>query len=264
MNIQDERIQSACEQLTLKAVAEQYAQLAQEAVRDDRSYSDYLEQCLQAEQDARRLRSQTMLVRIASFPAIKLLEDYDFQFAQGAPKKALQNLAALAFIERKENVILLGPSGVGKTHLAIALGYLATQGGIKVRFITAADLVMQLEKAQRQERLEALIQRSFMAPSVLIIDEVGYLPLQRNQANLFFQVIAKRYESGSVILTSNLSFGEWDTTFAGNTALTAAMLDRLMHHAHLIQIKGDSYRLKDKRKAGVLGLTPKDSVNVKS
>ena len=264
MNVQDERIQSACEQLTLRAVAEQYAQLAQEAAGDDRSYSDYLELCLKAEQDARRLRSQTMLVRIASFPAIKLLDDYDFQFAKGAPKKAIQNLASLAFIERKENVILLGPSGVGKTHLAIALGYLATQGGIKVRFITAADLVMQLEKAQRQERLEMVMKRSFMAPSVLIIDEVGYLPLQRNQANLFFQVIAKRYESGSVILTSNLSFGEWDTTFAGNTALTAAMLDRLMHHAHLIQIKGDSYRLKDKRKAGVLGLTPKDSVNVKS
>lgn len=264
MNIQDERIQSACDQLTLKAVAEQYAQLAQEAVRDDHSYSDYLEHCLKAEQDARRLRSQTMLARIASFPAIKLLEDYDFQFAQGAPRKAIQNLASLAFIERKENVILLGPSGVGKTHLAIALGYLATQGGIKVRFITAADLVMQLEKAQRQERLESLIQRSFTSPSVLIIDEVGYLPLQRNQANLFFQIIAKRYESGSIILTSNLSFGEWDTTFAGNTALTAAMLDRLMHHAHLIQIKGDSYRLKDKRKAGVLGLKPKDTAIAQS
>jgi DNA replication protein DnaC len=100
---------------------------------------------------------------------------------------------------------------------------------------------------------------SFMSPSVLIIVEVGYLPLQRNQANLFFQVIAKRYETGSIILTSNLSFGERDVTFAGNSALTAAMLDRLMHHAHLIQIKGESYRLKDKRKAGVLGLTPTDT-----
>ena len=125
MNIQDERIQSACERLTLKAVADQYAVLAQEAVQDDHSFSDYLEQCLKAELDARRLRSQAMLVRIAGFPAIKLLDDFDFRFARGAPKKAIQNLASLAFIERKENIILLGPSGVGKTHLAIALGYLA-------------------------------------------------------------------------------------------------------------------------------------------
>lgn len=130
-----------------------------------------------------------------------------------------------------------------------------------MKFITAADLVLQLEKAQRQERLEQLMKRSILAPSVLIIDEVGYLPLQRNQANLFFQIIAKRYETGSVILTSNLSFGEWDVTFAGNSALTAAMLDRLMHHAHLIQIKGESYRLKDKRKAGVLGLAQQTSTD---
>ena len=172
MNIQDERIQSACEQLSLKAIADQYAVLAQEAVQGDHSFSDYLEHCLKAELEARKLRSQAMLVRIAGFPAIKLLDDFDFRFAKGAPRKTIQNLASLAFIERKENIILLGPSGVGKTHLAIALGYLATQGGMKVKFITAADLVMQLEKAQRQERLEQLMKRSFMAPSVLIIDEV--------------------------------------------------------------------------------------------
>ena len=118
--------------------------------------------------------------------------------------------------------------------------------------MTAADLVMQLEKAQQRGQLEPFMRRSLLGPSILIIDEVGYLPLQGNQANLFFQVIAKRYEHGSIILTSNLSFGEWDSTFAGNSALTAAMLDRLLHHAHVVQIKGDSYRLKDKKKAGVL------------
>jgi DNA replication protein DnaC len=141
--------------------------------------------------------------------------------------------------------------------LAIALGYLATQSGFKVRFTTAADLVLQLEKAQQRGQLGHYTRRSLLGPSILIIDEVGYLPLQRNQANLFFQVIAKRYEHGSIILTSNLSFGQWDDTFAGNSALTAAMLDRLLHHAHVVQIKGDSYRLKDKKKAGVL--TPASS-----
>ena len=252
MNIQDERIQSACDRLSLVAIAQQYPELAQAAVDGDTSYTDFLEQCLKAEQAERRSRSQAMLTKLAGFPAIKLIDDYNFTFAAGAPKKTVQTLQSLAFVERKENVIFLGPSGVGKTHLAIALGYLATQSGIKVRFTTAADLVFQLEKAQQQGRFDQYMKRSLLAPSILIIDEVGYLPLQGNQANLFFQVIAKRYEHGSVILTSNLSFGEWDSTFAGNSALTAAMLDRLLHHAHLVQIKGDSYRLKDKKKAGVL------------
>ena len=184
--------------------------------------------------------------------AIKLIDDYDFKFAAGAPKKTVQTLQSMAFVERRENVIFLGPSGVGKTHLAIGLGYLATQSGIKVRFITAADLVMQLEKAQQRGQFEHYMRRSLLGPSILIIDEVGYLPLQGNQANLFFQVIAKRYEHGSIILTSNLSFGEWDTTFAGNSALTAAMLDRLLHHANIVQIKGESYRLRDKKRVGVL------------
>lgn len=252
MNLQDERIQVACDSLALGAIAEHYPALAQEAADSDASYAEFLERCLKAEQDERRSRSQAMLTKFAGFPAIKLIDDYDFKFAAGAPKKTVQTLKSMAFVERKENVIFLGPSGVGKTHLAIALGYLATQSGIKVRFITAADLVMQLEKAQQRGQFDHFMRRSLLGPSILIIDEVGYLPLLGNQANLFFQVIAKRYEHGSIILTSNLSFGEWDNTFAGNSALTAAMLDRLLHHAHVVQIKGDSYRLKDKKKAGVL------------
>lgn len=252
MNVQDERIQARCDALALNAVAQHYPVLAQEAADTDASYVDFLERCLKAEQDERGSRSRAMLAKFAGFPAIKLIDDYDFKFAAGAPKKTVQTLQSMAFVERKENVIFLGPSGVGKTHLAIALGYLATQAGIKVRFITGADLVLQLEKAQQRGQLEQFMRRSLLGPSILIIDEVGYLPLQRNQANLFFQVIAKRYEQGSIILTSNLSFGEWDNTFAGNSALTAAMLDRLLHHAHVVQIKGDSYRLKDKKKAGVL------------
>jgi len=243
MNVQNDRIQSVCEALSLPAISEQYSVLAEQAAKSDVSYADFLEQCLMAEQSDRRCRSQAVLTRLAGFPVVKTMSEYDFKFAAGAPKKIVQSLESLSFAERCENVIFLGPSGVGKTHLAIALGYLATQSGIKVRFITAADLVIQLEKAQHQGRLDTFVKRSLLGPSILIIDEVGYLPLQRNQASLFFQVVAKRYEQGSIILTSNLSFGQWDTTFSNNAALTAAMLDRLLHHAHVVQIKGDSYRL---------------------
>jgi DNA replication protein DnaC len=131
-------------------------------------------------------------------------------------------------------VILLGPSGVGKTHIAISLGYLATQAGIKTRFVTAADLVMLLETAQRQGRLKEALHRAVSMYRLLIIDEIGYLPLSRDQANLLFQVVAKRYERGSIVLTSNLTFGSCDQALAGDAILTAVMLNRLMHHATVV------------------------------
>jgi DNA replication protein DnaC len=143
-------------------------------------------------------------------------------------------------------------SGTGKTHIAIALGYLATQRGWKVRFTSAADLMLAMETAQRQNRLKDFVHRTIAMPKLLIIDEIGYLPFGREQANLFFQVIARRYEKGSLILTSNLSFGSWDEAFAGDAILTAAMLDRILHHAAVVQISGESYRLKDKRRAGIM------------
>ena len=166
-------------------------------------------------------------------------------------------LASLAFVERAENVVFLGPSGVGKTHLAIALGYLATQKGYKTRFFSAADLVLMLEAAQRQGRYRQVMHRAVNAYRLLIIDEIGYLPMSREQANLFFQVVAQRYERGSMILTSNLTFGSWDTALAGDGVLTVAMLDRILHHSITVSINGESFRLKDKRKAGVLAAPSK-------
>jgi DNA replication protein DnaC len=141
---------------------------------------------------------------------------------------------------------------VGKTHLAIALGYLAKQRGWKVRFTAAADLVLLLEAAQRRGRLKEALHRAVNIYRLLIIDEIGYLPMRREQANLSFQVVTKRYERGAMILTSNLTFGSWDQAFAGETVLTAAMLDHLLHHATVMQISAESYRLKDKRRAGVM------------
>jgi DNA replication protein DnaC len=252
MNVQSERLASLCEELKLPGIAEQYGPIAQEAARKELSYTDFLERVLKAETQVRQVRSRTMLMRTAGFPALKTMEEYDFHFATGAPQKQLQGLLSLSFVERHENIVLLGPSGVGKTHLAIALGLAAVQAGMKTRFTTAADLMLQRAAAERQQRLEQYLRAAIMSPRLLIIDEVGYLPLTRQQAHQLFQIIAKRYESGSVILTSNLVFGQWDQNFASDTALTAALLDRLLHHAHVIPIKGESYRLKDKRKAGLL------------
>ncbi len=132
-------------------------------------------------------------------------------------------------------------------------GYRATQAGIKTRFITAADLMMQLATARQQNRLREFFNRAVIGPRLLVIDEIGYLPFGRDEANLFFHVVAKRYERGSIVLTSNLSFTQWATAFADDQTLTAAMLDRLLHHAHIVHISGESYRLKDKRKAGQTG-----------
>ena len=247
------RIDALCEELSLTAVANHYASLADEAAQKERSFVEYLASVLAEEAALRDERRREVLMRMAAFPSVKTLEQFDFDAAPGVPKARIQELAGLAFIERRENVIFLGPSGTGKSHLATALGVRATERRYKVRFVTAADLVLQLEKARREHRFDQYLKRAILGPSLLILDEIGYLPLKKDQADLFFQVVAKRYEHGSVILTSNLSFGDWEETFGGNAALTSAMLDRLLHHAHVIQIRGDSYRLRQARQSGLIG-----------
>lgn len=201
MNLQHERIQALCQDLKLDRISADWSPLARQAAQQEASYADFLEQLLRAEQEARRERSRQTLLKMASLPAVKTLEQYDFAFASGAPRTQLQELAALTFIERTENIVLLGPSGVGKTHLAIALAYRAVMNGIKTRFVSAADLMLQLMAAHRQERLKEYFNRVVMGPRLLVIDEIGYLPFGREEANLFFNVVAKHYERGSIILT---------------------------------------------------------------
>ncbi|HEI2855526.1 TPA: AAA family ATPase [Escherichia coli] len=223
MELQHQRLMALAGQLQLGSLISAAPALSQQAVDQEWSYMDFLEHLLHEEKLARHQRKQAMYTRMAAFPAVKTFEEYDFTFATGAPQKQLQSLRSLSFIERNENIVLLGPSGVGKTHLAIAMGYEAVRAGIKVRFTTAADLLLQLSTAQRQGRYKTTLQRGVMAPRLLIIDEIGYLP-----------------------------FGQWDQTFAGDAALTSAMLDRILHHSHVVQIQGESYRLRQKRKAGVI------------
>ena len=172
MNLQMQRIHNACEILKLNTLAVEWSAMADRAASKGTTLSDFLEQLLDLELDARQQRTRDTLLKFAGLPAIKSFEDYDFRFATGAPKKQLQELTSLAFIERAENIVLLGPSGVGKSHLALSYAYQAVQKGIKVRFITAADLMLQLATAKKQERLESYIKRSVLGPKLLVIDDV--------------------------------------------------------------------------------------------
>lgn len=253
MNLQHEKITETCTKLKLMALATEWPAIAtQFGDNPDATHADFVEALLNTEVDARLTKTRETLLRFSSLPPSKGMDNFDFKFASGAPKRQLQELAGLAFIPRSENVLLLGPSGVGKTHLAASLGHAAVQAGIKTKFITASDLMLQLATAKQQGRLSSYFKRVIGGTQLLIIDEIGYLPFGRQEANLFFDVVAKRYEQGSVICTSNLPFSRWSEAFANDQTLTAALLDRLLHHSHIVQISGESYRLRGKRKAGVL------------
>ncbi len=244
-------INKYCESLKLPGLLQCYQSVADECGKLNASYSEYLEQILQYEIMQKDQRTRSVLMKTSGISNLKTLDNFDFT-SSNINRMQIQELANLNFISNKENVIFIGSPGTGKTHLACALGYLATQNKLKVKFITAADLLLQLEAARSQNKLNYYLGKVICQASLLIIDELGYLKFDEQQSNLLFQVINKKYETGSIIITSNLTFSQWQGVLDNNEALTTAIMDRLIHHSHIININGDSYRLKQKRKAGIL------------
>lgn len=252
MNLQMQRILSYAETLGLTRMPEVLDSVAEEAARCELSYSGFLEKLLEAEAEAAKDRKAAALLRFARFPYLKTLESFEFSFQPSIDKKVIKELATLRFIHSGDNIIFLGPPGVGKTHLSVAIGLKTAEAGQKVYFTTIVDMIERLTKAEAEGRLVEKM-KVFLGAKVLIIDEVGYRPLDRSESSLFFQVICRRYEKGAIVLTSNKSYGDWGEIFGGDTVIASAILDRLLHHSTTINIRGESYRLREKKKAGLIG-----------
>ncbi len=241
-----------CRALKAPSLAEAAVRLAERARADAWSHEAYLAACLEREVAARQSHGGEARIRAARFPARKTLEDFDYDHQRSVRREVIAHLGALDFVEGRENVVFLGPPGTGKTHLAIGLSVRACQAGHRVAFATAAEWVARLAEAHAAGRLQAELVRLGRYP-LLVIDEVGYIPFEAEAANLFFQLVSSRYERASVIVTSNKPFGRWGEVF-GDATVAAAMIDRLVHHAEVVSLKGDSYRLKDRD----LGRVPTD------
>lgn len=239
------------EKLRMDHLEAQLDAICEQAAERDLDYKRFLARALAVEWQGRDRRGIETRLRQARFPWVKTLEQFDFDFQPSLDRRQVRELAGLSFVERAHNVVILGPPGVGKTHLSVALGVKAVEAGYSVRFLTLETLMTRLVKARNENRLERAL-KQLVYPKLLVIDEIGYLPLSRDEASLFFRLIVRRYERASTIVTSNKSFLDWGDVFSDHV-LATAILDRLLHHATTLNIKGESYRLKEKRRAGILG-----------
>lgn len=239
-----QRLDQTLKYLKLPYMRDQHQELAKRASQKQWSHLDYFEELVDGEAALRRDRSIQRRIRVARFPVIKTLDQFNWTWPKNINRLQVQNLFRLQFIENKSNVIFLGGVGLGKTHLASALGYSACLKGNTVVFATAIDVINTLSAAQAAGRMKQELKK-YTRPALLLIDELGFLPIDKKGADLLFQVISLRYERGAIVITSNRAYKDWPEIFNNDSTLTSAILDRLLHHAETVIIEGKSYRMKD-------------------
>lgn len=232
------------EQLKLHFLMAHYAELAQQCAQHNWDHVEYLRRLIEGEFTQRRQRILERRLKAARFPVLKTLPQFQWDWPKKINRLQVQNLFRLDFVPQRANVVFLGNVGVGKTHLAIALGYAACQEGHAVLFADAIGVINELAAAQKRGLLKRQLKK-YLAPDILLIDELGYLPIDQHGADLLFQVISQRYERGSIVLTTNKPFKQWASIFNNDSTLASAVLDRLLHHAETVVIEGPSYRMKD-------------------
>ncbi|MDQ6420481.1 IS21-like element helper ATPase IstB [Paenibacillus sp. LHD-117] len=254
--ILQERLEAAIRHFGWVRIPEILHQHAEEASKRNIPYLEFLDNLLAEEMLAKHDRFIQTRTRLAHLPFRKTLDQFDFEFQPSIDERRMRDLATLRFVEHQENLVFLGPPGVGKTHLAVSLGLEAIKQRYTVYFITAHDLVQTLLTAHMTNTIKQKM-KMFIKPDLLIIDEIGYRKMDETAAHFFFQIVSERYERGSILLTSNKTFGAWGDIF-GDTVLATAILDRLLHHSSTVNIKGESYRIKEKKKAGFFRPEPTD------
>jgi DNA replication protein DnaC len=231
--------------LKLPWIRENYETLATEAAQKNWAHVEFLSRLLEGETHLRMDRATERRILAAHFPVIKTLEQFDWSWPKKINRPQIQNLFRLQFVEQKTNVVFLGGVGLGKSHLAVAMGYQACLQGHRTLFTSAADIINTLSAAQAVHNLKTELRR-YLSPALLVIDELGFMPIDKHGADMIFQVISQRYEQGAIVLTTNKAFKTWPVIFNNDSVVTSAILDRLLHHAETVPIEGKSYRMKDR------------------